>query len=292
MANEILEREDPQEATPAPEAVESAETEIQPEVPEETKGEQEPEPSAPVEEPEYEVEGQRYKASQLKEALDAAKNKSEWQKSNTLKAQEIAAKRKELEQAEAIYNLVKSDPTKLQKLLAPEPERDFDGELKSHYQKRPEVYGEDYIKWEFERDRLVAEQASEKAFKHAQAQESMRAAKEHNDGIVNRSYDKYKGKVSDDEFQAMASWLSQNIQPKDGRYPETSFDVAYRFLYGERDVETAKLTAAKAVGDSIRKAKPASGEKGTLPKPEHKTPSDEEDEAFTNAVRERYKSAR
>lgn len=292
MATEILEAGDPKEATPTPEVVESAETEIQTEVPEETKGEQEPEPSAPVEEPEYEVEGQRYRASQLKEALEASKNKAEWQKSNTLKAQEIAAKRKELEQAEAIYNLVKGDPTKLQRLLAPEPERDFKGELEKHYKMRPEVYGQEYIDWEFRRDSLVAEQASEKAFKHAQAQESMRAAKEHNDGIVNRSYDKYKGKVNDDEFQSMASWLSQNIQPKDGRYPETSFDVAYRFLYGERDVETAKLSAAKAVGDSIRKAKPASGEKGTLPKPEHKTPSDEEDESFANAVKERYKSAR
>jgi hypothetical protein len=293
MATEIMERSDPETvATPEPEVVEAAET-TQPEVPEETKDAEQPEETPAVDEPEYEVEGQRYKASQLKEWKEAADNKDKWQKANTLKAQEIASKRKELEQAEAIYNLVRSDPAKLQKLLAPEPERDYDAELNTLYQQAPDPLDrENYLRWEFQKDQLLSAKSAERGYKHALAQESQRATKEHNDALVNRAYEKYKGKMSDEEFVKATEWGVARLAPKDGRMPEEFYDIAYSVLYGGRDLEQAKLSAAKSVGDSIRRAKPASGETGKLPKQETKSPGDEEDEAFAARIRDRFGSAR
>jgi hypothetical protein len=288
MANEILERSDPEEvATPEPEVVEAAEP-IQPEVePEETKEEKQPElPSQ--DEPEIEIAGEKVKASQIAEWRKDAENKKEWQKSNTTKAQEIARRSKELEQAEAIYKLVSQDPAKLQKLLAPEPERNYDAELNALYQQAPDPLDRQaYLNWEYQKDQLLSAKSAEKGYKHALAQESQKATKEHNDSVVNRAYEKYNGKMSEDEFKEATTWIVGNISAKDGRYSEQSYDVAYKFLYGDRDVESAKLSAAKSVGDSIRRAKPASGETGKLPKQETKSPGDDEDDAFVEEIKHR-----
>ena len=284
METEFLEREDPEKATPTTE-VESAETEKQPEVADETTTEEQSEGTP--KEAEVEIDGQRYTVTRVKEWQEAAKNKDQWQKSNTLKAQEIAAKRKTLEEAEAIYNVLKQNPEKLQKIFAPEPERDFDKETQAHYSRRPLEYGDEYVRWEQERDRLITEKATSQAFRLAQSQETQRSAKEHNESLANTAYDKYHEKVTDEEYQQMAGWLVNNLQPKNGKYPVEAFDVAYKVLYGDKDVESAKLSGAKALSDQIRKAKPASGEPGKLKQPETKTTSDEEDDKFLEEIRAR-----
>jgi len=292
MPTEILEREDPTEATPEPEVTTAPEAETQAEVEPETSTEGEQKPEATAQEQEYEVEGQRYTAAQLKEALEAAKNKSEWQKSNTLKAQEIARQRKEVEEAIALRKILEQKPEKLQQIFAPEPERNYDAELQAHYQARPEVYDQNYINWELRRDSLIREQATAQAFKLAHTQEVQKAAQQHNESLANQAYEKYKGKVSDSEYQEMAVWLVNNVQPKNGRYPESSFDIAYKMLYGDRDIESAKLSAAQQTVKQMSKAKPASGANGTLPQPETRTPADDEDELFAKRIRERYGPAR
>jgi len=289
MDTEILERSDPEEvATPSQEVVKEAAPVEQPEVqPEETKDEKQPEQPS-QEEPEYEVEGQRYTAAQLKEWKEAADNREKWQKANTVKAQEIAARRKELEQAEAIYNLVKSDPAKLQKLLAPEPERDFDGELQALYQQQPDLLDRDnFVRWQYAKDQLLAAKVADQSYKRALTDVQTRSAKEHNDRVVNDAYEKYKGKMSDDEFRQATEWGVANLAPKDGKMPDNFYDIAYRVLFSERDIESAKLSAAKAVGDSIRRAKPASGDVGKLPKHETKSPGDDEDDAFIEEIKYR-----
>ena len=75
----------------AEEQVETQETE-QPESSEET---------VPTEdgdaEPTFELEGESYTVEQITEALNDSRNKSEWQKSNTQKAQELSQREKELQ---------------------------------------------------------------------------------------------------------------------------------------------------------------------------------------------------
>ena len=236
------------------------------------------------------IRDRKVTVAQLKEWRKAAENKAEWQKSNTLKSQEIAAERKRLAEAEIIYNVLQKDPQKLQKLLAPEPERDFDAELQSHYQKRPTEDPNEYLRWEMEKDRLIAQKASTEAFNKARQQAAQEFVKETNDRVVNAAYDKYKEKVNDEEFKDMASWISENVKPRlNGTYPESAFDIAYSVKHGNRDVERAKLETTKAVAKSIEKAKPASGENGQLKKTERTSPEDAEDEAFAEEIKARSK---
>jgi hypothetical protein len=278
----VLEREDPEEATPAKE---EAAVEAQPEsTPEKVEDEKQP---TSQEEPEVEVNGEKVKVSQLLEWRKSAENEARWQKSNTLKAQEIATERKRLAEAEVLYNMLQKDPARLQKILAPEPERDFDAELQAHLRKRPTEDPDAYLRWEAEKDSLLVEKASALAYAKTHQQASQEIAKKHNDSIVNAAYDEYKGKVDEGEFRAMADWVVQNIKSENNMYPEHSFKIAYQVLHGGRDVEKAKLEAAKSVGRSIEKARPASGNDGKLKQPD-KEPRDEDDDAFVDEIHARH----
>ena len=285
--DQVIEREDPfEEATPA-EEVKPVEAEKQPEAPVEAKAEEQPTPQE--EEAVVEIDGQKLTAKELKEWQEAFKNKSEWQKSNTQKAQEIAAQRKEMEEAIAINTLLKSKPELKQRLFTPEPERNLQSELDAHYGKRPEVYGDEYIQWEKTRDRLVSETAAIEGYKRARLEAQQQITQQHNDNVVNTAYEKYKGKLSEDEFRASADWVLKNIRAENGMYPQSAFDTAYAVLHGSRDVTDAKINATKSVIRSIEKAKPASGEQGTLKTTEKISPEDEEDEAFAAEVKARMK---
>jgi hypothetical protein len=283
----VIEREDPfEEATPAEVKVaEPTQPETKPEI--EVKEEKQPESSQ--EEAVVEIDGEKYTASQLKEWQDDHKNKSEWQKSNTLKAQQTAAERKELEEAIAINTLLKSKPELKQRLFTPEPERDFDTELKAHYGKRPEVYGDEYIRWEYERDKLVSEQAGRDAYKRAQTEVQQQNARQHNDTVVNTSYEKFRGKVSDEEFKGMAEWVLKNVRSDNNMYPQNSFEIAFAVLHGNRAVEDAKISSVKSVVKSLERAKPASGEQGSLKPTTTISPEDADDEAFYAEVQARKK---
>ena len=160
---------------------------------------------------------------------------------------------------------------------------------RGHYSKRPTEYGDEYIRWEFERDKLISEKAATEAFNRARQQSAQELSKQHNDSVVNTAYDKYKGKVNDDEFKAMADFVLANVRPgQNNTYPPNSFDIAYSVLHGSRAVEEAKISAVKSVAKSMEKAKPASGNEGKLKQPD-KEPRDEEDDAFEEAIHERYK---
>jgi hypothetical protein len=284
---QVIEREDPfEEATPAEETKVAEPT--QPEVPVETKEEKQPETSQ-EDEAVVEIDGQKLTAKELKEWQEAYRNKSEWQKSNTQKAQEIAVQRKEMEEAIAINTLLKSKPELKQRLFTPEPERNLQSELDAHYGKRPEVYGDEYIQWEKTRDRLVSETAALEGYKRARTEAQQQITQQHNDSVVNTAYEKYKGKLSEDEFRSSADWVLKNIRADQGMYPQNAFDVAYAVLHGPRDMTDAKINATKSVIRSIEKAKPASGEQGSLKPTEKISPEDEEDEAFAQEVKARMK---
>lgn len=279
----LVEREEPEEATPAEESKVAEQPESTPE-----KVEEEKQPSS-QEEPEVEVNGEKVKVSQLLEWRKSAENEAKWQKSNTLKAQEIATEKKRLAEAEVLYNILQKDPQRLQKILAPEPERNFDVELQAHYQKRPTEDPNEYVRWELEKDRLIAEKASSEAFNRAKQQASVEVAKTHNDSIVKTAYEKYHGKVDEEEFKAMTEWIVDNVKAgNNNMYPQGAYDIAYSVLHGSRAMEEAKLAAAKSVAKSIEKAKPASGETGKLKQPD-KDPQDEEDSAFAEEVHARHK---
>tara|TARA_B100000902_G_C27192255_1_gene854523 strand:+ start:179 stop:1042 length:864 start_codon:yes stop_codon:yes gene_type:complete len=58
---------------------------------------------------EIEINGKNYSYEDLELALDDSQNRSEWQKSNTQKAQELAEMRKELESERGKFNSIRED---------------------------------------------------------------------------------------------------------------------------------------------------------------------------------------
>jgi hypothetical protein len=144
------------------------ETQVVPEVkPEETPVVQEEQPVVETpkeevkEEPTFEVKGQRLNATQIKEALDAQRNRDEWQKSNTRKAQELAEERKRLQEADYIAGKIKEHPEVLQKLFTPEPQRNFDADWQNLIATRPvDQYSQEYVQWERAKDQLLYEKAA------------------------------------------------------------------------------------------------------------------------------------
>jgi hypothetical protein len=285
MSEEILERTDPQEATVPEEVTPVEETQPEPEA-EPDGGEKQP---SSQDEPEVEIEGEKVKVSQLKEWREAAENREKWQKSNTQKAQEIASERKRLAEAEAIYNVLQKDPQKLQKILAPEPERNFDAEWMQIQKERPTEDPQAYFAWEQKKDQFLMERAAEVASQKARQEAAQETAQKFNNELVGSAYEKYKGEVDDDGFTTMTQWVKDNLRPSQGgAYPKTSYDIAFSVLYGDKTVTKAKLEAAKSVAKSIEKAKPASGDTGKLKQPD-KEPLDDDDAAFADEVHARHK---
>lgn len=282
MEDVVLEKDDSEGAT----SQESVETEKQPETVTATT-EEEKQPETSQEEPEVEIEGEKVTVAQLKEWREAAKNQKEWQKSNTVKAQQIAEDRKRLQQAEMLYDFFQKNPEKFQKIVAPEPARDFNTELETLYQQRPTEDPNEYWKWEQKKDRLIAEKAAAEAAERVKQQTVQEFSRKHNEDVVRQAAEKYKDKVSADEFEGMTRWIMENVRPKEGNiYDQKAFDMAYTILHGDKVVEEAKLNAVKSVARSIEKAKPASGEPGKT-KPE-KEPDSAEDDEFEQRVHERY----
>jgi len=226
-----------------------------------------------------ELDGQQIPLSQLKEALDIAKNQKEWNRKNTQSAQEIADQKRQLQEAAYIAEQVKSHPEILQQLFAPKPERDIDAEIRQMYAQRPvEFNSQEYVNWDYQMRMLESEKVQQNVLKRSQESLSRTTAKEHNDTVYAEGLEKYREKTNPDEFRQLQEWIIKNLSPDNGKFPKDSFDKAYRILFFDRAVSEAKLEATQKLGKSIAQAKPASGAPGATKRTETKT-LEEQDEA-------------
>lgn len=248
------------------------------------------EPETPTEEqePAIEFDGKKYTSSQFKEMEKAYTNSTEWQKTNTQRAQEVAEERRQLEERaarvsmlEGLAEKVQTNPDLLKQIFAPRQEKDYDAELNRHWQQRPSDTGsQEYVNWEYQKDMILAERAEEKATKRASESLISNTAKDHNSTVSIEGFSKYKDKVSQGEFKQMAAWIQQNVAAPQGRYPKDSYDIAYRTMYFDKAVSDAALEGAKKSGDALLKAKPADGQNGRKPIDIQKTQTDLDDDEF------------
>ena len=303
LVGSVIEAPDePTEAT-----VEAKETPA--EEPKETQPVEQPAPKeeqAPVteEEPIVEVDGQRLTATQIKEALDSAKNKAEWQKSNTQKSQEIAEERRRIESerqelllGREVAARLKTRPDLANVLFAPEAVRDPNAEYQALLGQRPQdIYSQEYQRWEMQKDQLVRDIAKTEALRESEAKVSKYMAEQSNRETETEAVKKYveSSKVSQDEFRQMVNWVGENFQAKNGMFPKNCLDVAYRVLYSDREVTNAKLETSKAVVRAIEKAKPAKESAAISKEPDKEL--DESDgyqaEEFVKELRFRSKRSR
>jgi hypothetical protein len=238
-----------------------------------------------------ELDGQQIPLSQVKEALDVAKNQKDWLRNNTQKAQELADQKRQLQEFAYIAEQVKARPEILQQLFAPKPERDIDAEIRQMYAQRPiDFSSQEYVNWDYQVRTLEAEKVQQNILKQSQEHFSKTEAMRHNDTVYADGLSKYKEKTNADEFQQMSQWILQNVRPdQGGRYPKTAYDTAYRELFFEKAISEAKLEATRSVGKSIANAKPASGAPGATKRTETKTPEELDEMLFLEEMAARNK---
>ena len=260
----------------------------------EVEAESTPEPEQTEEsqtEATYEIEGQRLTASQVKEALEAQKNKSEWQRTNTQKAQEIAEQRRLLEQEQQVAILGRKlleRPDLIQAVLQPVQAKNLTVELQNLNAQRPQdPYSQEYAQWEQAKDMKLMEIAEHNALTRAQQTLATSSAAEHNRKVELSAWDEMKSKVSFDEFKDMSNWIVENLNAKQGKYPEKAYQMAFRELYADRLTADAKVEAAKKVAESFTKAKPVSGDNGTKEHDVSLSPEEKEEEALNARVKAR-----
>jgi hypothetical protein len=267
-------------------------TQEQVETPKETTGEEQPEaietPSEKPEEATIEIDGQQVALSQAKEALDVLKNQKSWNAKNTQKAQEIAAKERELQEALLISQKVQRRPDLIKQLFAPEPERNIDAELKAHHDRRTQlpidpgtgyVDANAYYQWEQQRDELLVEKAELRATKKSEERLLKQSANEYHDQLVKTSAAAFeKEGFTTEEFMRAQQWVVDNIKTVNERYPSQSLEWAKRELFGDRAISQVKLEASRKAAEAIEKAKPANPA-GAKPKVQE-TDLTDEDRAF------------
>jgi len=248
-------------------------------------------PAEPVvEEPTFELDGQRLTASQIKEMKDALENKDKWTKTNTQRAQEIAAERKRLARYELLDEQLQKNPAALQTLFQPPaPQRDLTAELQLLYQQKPQdIFSPEYQQWEMEKDQALYRKSVEEAKQSTRQEIFQQEAQEHNNSIGKRVEEKLRSKGLDEtDIAAVGQFVVENFKPKNGKYDESHFDIAYSHLYADTAIRQAKLDTAKSVASAMTKATPAQVGQGINKKQEPKSSIDESDDAFVRNVNER-----
>jgi hypothetical protein len=97
------------------------------------------------------------------------------------------------------------------------------------------------------------------------------------------------GKVSEEEFSEMTSFISQNVLPKDGRYPDNVYDYAFKILHEDKWLESKMADVKKRTIAPILKASVVSQNAGKNKPQVQTTEEDELDADFTKAVRAKNK---
>lgn len=291
METTMIENTSPETETNVPvtsvsETPEPAVTEVQTE----EVVEQPTEVETPPEEPTVELDGEQVPLSQVKKWKEDYANDSKWKDKNRREGESINQQKERYRRLELLEPLIEQHPEVLQSLFTPTKPRDFDAELKAHYQKQlptnPETGRLDdnaVAQWNYEKDILLSNRAEALAYNRAKEQTQQSEAKSHNERIETEAYDKYvkSGKITDDEFKDAARFIVENVAIKNGKVPSNAFDVAYKIQFEERWLSEMKIDQTKKATEQIFKAQKGASEPGKkLPTTPPKTPQDKDDDEF------------
>lgn len=295
MANTVIEAPDTPETTPAvqndgnvvPESPQDSKPTAEPETPPEVT----PAPDAPPD-PEVEIGGEKLSAKQILEWKEKYGRDSKWVQQNEARAAELNRQEEELRQLRLLKPYLEQRPDVLQQLILPKQERNYDQELQNLYNNKPDpnIYPNEYLQWELQKDLLRDERAIYLSEKKAEARLQQQYSQAENMKIETDARAKYlsNGVVSQPEYTKMTEWIFQNVQPRNGVYPKESYDVAFKILYEDKFLSQIKLdTAKKQVAPLLRTTNPQ--DNGTHKPRVAKTDDDIKDDAFISAMKERQK---
>jgi hypothetical protein len=85
----------------------------------------------------------------------------------------------------------------------------------------------------------------------------------------------------------MSNWIVENLNAKQGKYPEKAYQMAFRELYADRLTADAKIESAKKVAESFTKAKPVSGDNGSKEPDLSLSPEEKEEELLAARIKAR-----
>jgi hypothetical protein len=236
-------------------------------------------------EQEFEVDGEKLTASQIRELKKNYANDSSWKDKNRRESEELNKRSQKVSKLELIAPLIEQRPEVLQQLFAPKQERNFQAELNALDAQRPN-WQEDFPAYEAwkERRQEIKDAAKEQEFRSKARQDYLGGlAEQHNLNLDKEAKARYvdTGKITEEDMTKMAMWVARTIKPDaNGSYPPESYDLAYNTIYGEKESRLGKLDAAQRTIQQIDKAKPADTEKGARKAEVQKTERELEDERF------------
>lgn len=281
-----------EEAVETPEKVSTVETPESPEQP----AKEEPQ----KEEPTFEVDGEKYTASQIKKLKEDFDNDSKWKDKNRRESEELNRKRQELQPLELIRPFLEQRPELLQEFFKPKQSRDFDKELQAHYDSRAALPRDDagnfdyraFSEWELKRDRLNADRASNMSQEAARKELQQAEVRSYSESLEARWHKEFvvSGKLSEQEFVDSIRWVVDNVNAKGGKIPENAMAMAYKTIHEDKYLREVKLDATKRAIAPIMKAKSSITGDGKNQTDAERTDENEDDSSFVNVVRARTKN--
>jgi hypothetical protein len=295
METAVIERDDTPEVipTPAPESTPTPESDASPEKEaKEPADSTEPEttPEVPAnDEPSFEVDGEKLTPTQIREWRKKYDRDTKWVQANEERSAQLKRDETEISALRALKPYLDQRPDVLQQLFTPKPERNFDTEIQQLYQYRPlDTGSQEYVNWDYQVRNLYAEKAEARASHAAEEKYATQTAQQSNSVIERAAWTAYKEKVSQEDFVKMADYIKGNIrQGQFGAYPENCFDIAYRSLFWDKELERTRLETAQKAAKTISNAKPANPIQGVNKPRVELTEDDEADERYVQLMKER-----
>jgi hypothetical protein len=295
MESAIIEQDDMPEVipTPAPVSTPTPESETSPQKEVEQPADSpEPEPTpegTANDEPSFELDGEKLTPTQVRDWKKKYDRDTKWVQANEERSAQLKRDETEISALRALKPYLDQRPDVLQQLFTPKQERNFDTEIQQLYQYRPvDTNSQEYVNWDYQVRNLYAEKAESRASHAAEEKYATQTAQQNNSTIERAAWTTYRDKVSQDDFVKMADYIKSNIrQDKFGAYPENCFDIAYRSLYWDKEIERTRLESAQKAAKTISNAKPANPIQGVNKPRVELTEDDEADERYVQLMKER-----
>jgi hypothetical protein len=248
----------------------------------------------PKEAPEESIDfkGQKIPVSKIDQLLKDYENDSKWKARNQAESEAVKKQRSELAQLEFLKTQIEQRPDVIQALLTPQKTRDFDAEYRELFSKRPDpLDSENYSRWEMAKDQVLYEKATNDVLSRTTTEASKRVAIEQANALERKGYEDFVGgnKVSADEFKEMTDFISKNIRPVNDRYPNNSYELAYKILHEDKWLESIKADAAKKSIAPLMKATVRNADAGIHKPQVQTTEEDDANDDFVKSVRANHK---
>ena len=234
------------------------------------------------------VNGEQVPASKVAQLLKDYENDSKWKARNQAESEAIKRQRSELAQLEFLKSQIEQRPDVIQALLTPQKAKDYDAELRDLYSKRPDpLDSQELSRWEMAKDNLLYEKAKADSMREGADRMAKAAAVEHANSLERSGYKEFVGggKISEDEFRVMTKFISENIRPVNDRYPDNSYQIAYKILHEDKWLESIRTDAAKKSIAPLLKATVRNADAGKTKPQVQETEEDEANEDFAKSIR-------